>query len=783
MYTREALQDIAKLHGWQGDEETLPLYLPFGTLRAMGGSSPYVIAAEQLTVDVIEPSVWEWLISFESDRAVVDIIMERVYLSNPDSEGSGQDEIGGGQGDGESQQGGAPLGEQENPYAKPTPQEGEGEGDDEGEGEQKQKQKQQGQGQGQGQQSPQPPKPQQGQGQGQPNNKPQPPKPQPQGGQDKQQQQRALNKFLKSLKDRQKKEQEKIARCMQTNSEYDSAGKVSEGSIAIANRLRSYFDQISGAFDMEPTPLWDVKKFVRRLAMRQTIDPARKWEDGRPKMVFLTDTSGSCEDVSSDITLAANSACMLGTPQGEIISIPMGNNWLSQAERGWRNGLPLASMGEEWGEDENGQPKLKRGGEAYRALSERMGQEDRANKAVTVASVKTTLMMAGLDATSAEAIGEAVMASRMRNSTYLPRFALQVLAALELGVKVTPDLAYYRPLHRCRNVELTGVHLDTSAQVHIDNYQRAMNDPHFQGAVRRAQAASVTRLAEHNSPEKLKAYAEETARLTFEMHAAFSHAYHQTPHIASWSALSSDKKQALCGTSAAREANHGIAYAMERVDSLWAGMLADMDAHYYIYYTDSDGSDAITALAPLLKEHQHLYILTYACIPNMKVDDTKSNADPYLSRTGRWASKANNELGYHVAAGRYGTPATVSAQGLTGISVPVAAYSPRNEFDWQWLPTWFNGNGWYLMRMMKGANKVTVIPNVDSVAGALDALRLIASPDKMGRARQTGEKIRSQLDSEGRWTQNMMEGKRISNSLIPVHVSDRGLQDTPFDVK
>jgi hypothetical protein len=649
MYTRQSLESIARTHGWKGEEQFLPLHLPFGILRTMGTTHPYTVAVGKAAKKMrVEGSVFQWLMLFENDRALSDVLTERIYVSPPQEQ---------------EQQEQQPELKQSEMYI-----EGEGEGepqDDNQEQQEQQDNKQQGEGKGDQSEGDKQDKQEPSK---QPEvSKPSPPvqqkpKPQPQqrAGQTPNQQQKALNQWLKSMKGEQQKKQKQQATKFTTNSEHGGVNEVSAGDLKIANRLRSYWEQISGAFDQEITPRWDASKLVKRTLGHQPLDPARKWEDGRPNMALWTDTSGSCQAMSATMTRAFNSACMLGTPQGNIYSFPFSNNWFEyDSAPGYHNGKPLQSIGYEY-EDE----RMVKAGTARTALMKELANA-KFDKHVDV-----MVRMSGVAKQDAEAMLRIVSGQN--------RVAIQNMALMahEVGVKLTPNMPV--------QISITG---------------------------------TVTPMLE--------------------------------------------------------------AIARNRFDLCSIGVMAAMNCEYYIYYTDHDGMDAIVPFASLLKPHQHLYVLTYATIPNMKVSNTSDlphQVRVHLKGTGGWVSRARNELGFHVANGSYSSPATVSNRNMLGISVPSYAYTPQHRDDRQWLPKWFNYHHWHELMGKKGMTQVTVIPNVDSMDGALDALRLIASPDRMAMAIQGGRKVRADMEREGRW------GVGFGHSGMPVSQHLANLDGTEYDV-
>lgn len=85
------------------------------------------------------------------------------------------------------------------------------------------------------------------------------------------------------------------------------------------HKMRMALARMSGGFGkFVTTPLWDYGKLVRRIASKQDYMPAKKEDDGNPVILFLCDTSGSCDHISKQATTVAHSASVLGVRGADV---------------------------------------------------------------------------------------------------------------------------------------------------------------------------------------------------------------------------------------------------------------------------------------------------------------------------------------------------------------------------------------------------------------------------------------------------------------------------------
>lgn len=150
-------------------------------------------------------------------------------------------------------------------------------------------------------------------------------------------------------------EQRKQAQVQNNPNFSDVMGAQEEADKQLRKRMVAIVRDMVGGFDDEPTMQWDYPKLTRRMATGEGLEPARKREEGVPKITIATDLSGSCTHISSATTQVANAVSFAGDVGCDIYVMPTSNGYLVNpmlkganmqygniSNRKWyRNGLDL----------------------------------------------------------------------------------------------------------------------------------------------------------------------------------------------------------------------------------------------------------------------------------------------------------------------------------------------------------------------------------------------------------------------------------------------------------
>ena len=102
----------------------------------------------------------------------------------------------------------------------------------------------------------------------------------------------------------------------------NSAGGAVEHLMEIPRNLirimNGIIQRMTGGFDLQITPMWDAGEMVKRMLTHRSLDPARKYEEGRPALTLACDISGSCADISRETTAIAVASTWSGEFQSDI---------------------------------------------------------------------------------------------------------------------------------------------------------------------------------------------------------------------------------------------------------------------------------------------------------------------------------------------------------------------------------------------------------------------------------------------------------------------------------
>lgn len=478
--------------------------------------------------------------------------------------------------------------------------------------------------------------------------------------------------------------------------------KVSDADSKLAERLRSILDKYVGNFDLNAIPLWDGKKLVKRLLSNRTLQEARKEQEGRPSILFMNDISGSCQETSEDITLVANSACLLGTIDADIYSLPFGdyqwagirlNTYGDMSDMSYHNGVGLRWAGSNDREAEDYQAK-RAASLSDSEFRERIGMPQDTHLPVVHDERAAVYGIYKL----AKEMGVTITPQSMTSTTIMPQFLMS-----------TGKDKIFKSLMPKGSEELAA----------LMNYMSALHRP----LVMNGPAAN----AYHN-------------RLNEAVDRIYSTKNGNT--LMSSMGVTRDR---LMGFPIGGD----LDYIKGRIlgkgdiglspDSMTNALLEGLNADIIVYYTDQDGSVQVKRTLSTLKPHQKLYVLTYASFPNMFTSNGKAVVRSALKT-----------LGHHDSRGVYGRP-PVEYQ-----SVPSYAFSPMHAYDVDWLPSWFGDDHWnhdMVSHYMDWANvdnaeQLVIIPNVVDVEGYVAALELISSPERMHLAINGGRSMRAHIDQK-----------------------------------
>lgn len=506
-------------------------------------------------------------------------------------------------------------------------------------------------------------------------------------------------------------------------------GAFSTGDWETARKVRSLVDRILGSFGMERIPILSAKKVVNRMAQWLPLSDVYKEEDGRPTILLLNDMSGSCAAVSQAVTHAANSASLLGTPTSQIFSMPLSNSdYLLSYPPTFRNGqeVPFSAM---YKRDENNK---------YEQLYEyRSIQGGRLPTPFDASGISVDSLLSPLGVTREEDVewnsDNLLAAHYMLVSRYL---GLRLDAS---SPSIHGDLGYDQVFE---------------SQWGYDNFRnphRGSDKDKIVPMIRQGVRNSISHLAE------TEGQAEARKLRMRELVAVYGNRVYEY-QIASKSDIEAKS------TSISRARGMEVKkWKQETPDHnrLFSAILAGIEAEVIVYYTDSDGASAIHRILAGLKQHQRLYVFTYASFPNTVVDTkdgmkfgvmlnstTLSKIEKSTDRNGEWLLRdREGEARAHKVAGSYMGAPTLEKHGM---SVPSMAFRPQGTLDFDYLPSWFGRQTYspYFRALASSPNctQLTLVPNVTDVDGYLAALGIISSPERLSIALSAGRGMRREID-------------------------------------